>query len=171
MRISSFLLAAGLALMPTIQPPRGAELDRLEGLGFAVLLPDLPESFSLSDVRYQLLPQAREGLIVSYTLVFTSSDQSFILQSRPDGYRLNTANCTSPLLLASVPFSQPELSILERQTLELRSPACAVTGQPLATQPLTRQQALEYWQHLHWYLPLALRQRPSHLRLFQPRLQ
>lgn len=145
-------------------------LDQLDSLGFAVLLPELPEDFTLSDVRVQVLPQAREGQIASYTLVFVGKDQSFMLQSRPQGYRLNTGNCSSAVLLASRPFVQPELSWLEPQTLELLSPACAPTGQPLLAS-ISHQQALGYWQRLHWYLPAARRNRPAHLLLFHPELQ
>lgn len=150
--------------------PLSYALDQLDSLGFAVLLPELPEDFTLSDVRVQVLPQAREGQIASYTLVFASKTQSFMLQSRPQGYRLNPGNCSSAVLLASRPFLQPELSWLEPQTLELLSPACAPTGQPLLA-PVSSRQALGYWQRMHWYLPLALRSRPTHLLLFHPALQ
>lgn len=168
------LLLSLLVSAPENTRPRPLELlyatGQLESLPLPVLVPDLPEEFVLNDVRLQRLPHVREGQVLSYTLVFVSKDQSFMLQSRPNGYRLNDKQCTAPVLLSSKPFRITDFDA-EPQTLELISPACSVTGQVLPDAAITLQQAETFWKHLHWYLPLPLRYKPAHLLLFQPELQ
>jgi hypothetical protein len=43
------------------------------------------------------------------------------------------------------------------QTLELVSPACALTGEALSPQPISQDEAEQIWSSLGWYLPTALR--------------
>ncbi|HEY9839912.1 MAG: hypothetical protein ACAI44_07965 [Candidatus Sericytochromatia bacterium] len=158
------MLAAGSAegvQAPTLD--RILQQGALESLPFPVLLPrQLPAGFELLDVRLHTLPHAQMGWIQSYTLVFASADQCFMLQSRPDGYKLPDSHCPGQQLKASRPFFPPAWSI-EPQTLFLISPACTLTGQPLSKAAISAAAAGEIWQELGWYLPLALRQHPPRL--------
>jgi hypothetical protein len=63
------------------------QIGMLEGLPLPVLLPEsLSEAYELNNVRLQALPHPIWGHIQSWTVVFVSPQQSFMLQSRPLGY-------------------------------------------------------------------------------------
>lgn len=160
--LTSFLLLGLISAVPAEQALIGPlppiylqQQGLLEVLPYPILMPtSLPEGVELLDVRLSLLPHPGLQQQQSYTLVYLAGQRSFALQSRLLNYQ-QTA-CQNQLHHRSQPIRLQGLAG-DLQQLELVSPACTLTGQPLTSQGLTSEMAAKVWASLKWYLPLALR--------------
>ena len=123
--------------------------DQLLVLPSPLILPDfLPEGFKLVDTRLHRQPLARWGEQFSYSLVYTSENASFMLQTQLPNYQPRP-ECQKQVqrqshLLQFQGYQAP-------QQVLLYSPACDLSGNKLAGQAISAQEVQKIWQHLSWY--------------------